>query len=405
MERYPIIILGDGVASQAAAIHLENELGRTRFKWIRTRGQFCYHRPGYADKFTREEVRDLQRENLSSELFEKTGVFYRLKSTPPDPAPAPAAIDFGARIVELVNGEQIGFDKMILSPGSSPEHWPIPGSTLHGVFPLRSLMSPGIFRDIVSRNHRAVVLGRGLMELEVASVLAQRGLQVTLIFPDERLLDGMLTDEVSAYFQGLFQAHSVNLVSQIRLKSIEGNDHLQKLILEGRHELPADVLIVSTPSRPDLGLCRGGDLDHGEGLKVNEYLETNRTGIFAVGETVEYRDLLFDKFRRLRQCTDLILQGVAAARNASGRPIPFTLVPCRKAQIFEHHLEFWGDTEGADQVIYRGNIGRSCFSGWWLAQGRVISALTVNRPGTEQDMAREMIRSRRVTSPIHLLEA
>jgi hypothetical protein len=77
-----------------------------------------------------------------------------------------------------------------------------------------------------------------------------------------------------------------------------------------------------------------------------------------------------------------------------GEREPFVHVPYFFSDLFDLSFEFWGDPEGAEETVYRGELESGSFSVWWLADGRLLAALAVNWPEEEGKLAAEWIRAR-----------
>ena len=105
--------------------------------------------------------------------------------------------------------------------------------------------------------------------------------------------------------------------------------------------------------------------------------------------------MLFGKQRRVEHWDNAVEQGRHAARVMLGEREPFVHVPYFFSDVFDLSYEFWGDSEGAEEVVYRGDVTTRSFSAWWLKEGRVIAALVMNRPDEERELAPKLIQERR----------
>jgi hypothetical protein len=85
-----------------------------------------------------------------------------------------------------------------------------------------------------------------------------------------------------------------------------------------------------------------------------------------------------------------------------GERTPFRHVPYFFSDVFDLSYEFWGDPEGAEQVIPRGDLTSSSFSVWWLRESAVVAAFVMNMPDEEREMAPKWIESKRAVSAAKL---
>ena len=135
----------------------------------------------------------------------------------------------------------------------------------------------------------------------------------------------------------------------------------------------------------------GSGLQLGDGVLVNEYLETNMPGIHAAGDVANYYDSLFERQRRVEHWDNAVSQGQHCARALTGDRNPFQHVPYFFSDVFDLSYEFWGDPADASEIVERGHLSTTSFSVWWLSQERLVAAFTLNRPGEERDAAQRWI--------------
>jgi NADPH-dependent 2,4-dienoyl-CoA reductase/sulfur reductase-like enzyme len=117
-----------------------------------------------------------------------------------------------------------------------------------------------------------------------------------------------------------------------------------------------------------------------------------------------YPDLIFNKRRRVEHWDNAVSQGTHWALVALGDREPFVHVPYFFSDVFDLSYELWGDSEGATEIIVRGDITASSFSVWWLKAGRLISAFVMNRPDEERQVAPEWIKSEQAVSSKRLAD-
>jgi NADPH-dependent 2,4-dienoyl-CoA reductase/sulfur reductase-like enzyme len=166
---------------------------------------------------------------------------------------------------------------------------------------------------------------------------------------------------------------------------------VEKVVLESGHELRADLVVAGIGVEPVVDIFRDTDVRVDNGIVVNEYLETGINAIYAAGDVANYYDVLFQKQRRTEHWDNAVSQGQHVAHVLSGKREPFVHVPYFFSDEFDLSYEFWGDTEGADQIAYRGQVEKGTFSVWWLREGCVRAAFVLNRPDEEREMAPKWI--------------
>jgi 3-phenylpropionate/trans-cinnamate dioxygenase ferredoxin reductase subunit len=174
--------------------------------------------------------------------------------------------------------------------------------------------------------------------------------------------------------------------------------------LAGHGMRPCDLMVVGVGVRPSTGVLMDSGIDLGNGVVVNEFLETTVPGIYAAGDVANYEDTLFGKRRRVEHWDNAVSQGQHCARTLLGERAPFVHVPYFFSDVFDLSYEYWGDASGADEVVHRGDVSGKSFSVWWLQKGRVVAAFTMNRPDEERETAPKWIEAHHSVSGTKLAD-
>ncbi len=313
--------------------------------------------------------------------------------------------DLGAHLLETGDGSTFEYDKLLIVTGSRPNKITLPHADLPGIYYLRSLAHAQQLREQAQKGGKAVIIGGGYIGMEVGATLASTGVDVTLVYRDNRLMERLFTPPMSGFFEDCYHSKGVKLISQSEAAAFLGHDHVTGVALLSGEHVPADFVVVGVGASPNIGLFEGSELnlDHG-GIVVNKYLETNVAGIYAAGDIANYYDVLFQKQRRIEHWDNAVTQGKHAAQIMIGTTHKeYMHVPYFFSDIFDLSYDFWGETETADQVIYRGDIESGHFSVWWLSGEQVVGALVMNsRPDDERKLAPEWIRFKGRPNPLML---
>jgi NADPH-dependent 2,4-dienoyl-CoA reductase/sulfur reductase-like enzyme len=164
------------------------------------------------------------------------------------------------------------------------------------------------------------------------------------------------------------------------------------------------MVVAGIGVQPVTEFLASSGIELSDGVVVNEYLETNRDGIYAAGDVANYQDVLFGKRRRVEHWDNAVSQGQHCARLLMGERQPFRHVPYFFSDEFDLSYEFWGDTSGADSVVTRGDVNTKSFSVWWLRGKQLVGAFVMNRPDDERNAAPQWIESKRVVEARELRE-
>lgn len=391
MNSYKYVILGGGVAAgYAAQEFVAQGLRPGELCIISAEASAPYERPPLSKQYLagRKDHADILIND--EEFYQEHGITLHLKTTV-------TRADLEGRVLHTRQGGRIGFEKLLIATGSQARQLNIPNADLEGIFYLRTDDDAAHILDAYrSQDVREVlVVGGGYIGMEVSAVLAAVGMNVSIVFPEERLMERWFTPAMSLFFEKYYQKRGVALLPNCKPVRFHGADRVESVMLSTGEILRVDAVVAGIGVKPELKLFQNTplNLQYGQGIAVNKYLETNLPGIWAAGDVASYYDTLFDKRRRIEHWQNAVNQGRHAARAMlSGRREMFMQIPYFFSDIFDLSYEFWGDIEGHDQVIHRGDLGSASFSVWWLRQGAVIAAFVMDRPNEERELAPEWIR-------------
>jgi NADPH-dependent 2,4-dienoyl-CoA reductase/sulfur reductase-like enzyme len=274
----------------------------------------------------------------------------------------------------------------------------VPGSDLRDVYYLRTLEDSKRIRQKAEGAKRAVVIGGGFIAMEVTSVLAQKGIETTMVLPDDRIWKRFFTAPMSRFFEEYYTARGVRFAKNNKVVKLNGPGAVESAVLQDGQIAPCDMVVAGIGVKPVTEPLANSGIDVADGVVVNEYLETSQPDIYAAGDVASYYDVLFDKHRRAEHWDNAVSQAQHCARILSGERIPFIHVPYFFSDVFDLSYEFWGDSSSADEVVERGDLSSRSFSVWWLRQGKLAAAFTMNRSDEEREAAARLIESREAVS-------
>jgi NADPH-dependent 2,4-dienoyl-CoA reductase/sulfur reductase-like enzyme len=296
-------------------------------------------------------------------------------------------IDAGRKLLRLRSGEDLGFERLIIATGARVKTLDVPGSDLAGIYYLRSMEDARRIRAHAGSAKRALVAGSGFIGMEVASVLAQKGIAVTMVLREDRIWKKFFTPAMSRFFESYYAARGVQFIKQATVAELRGDGAVSSAALDGDRTVACDLVIAGIGVRPVTELLADSGIEVADGVMVNEYLETNQRDIWAAGDVANYQDTLFGKRRRVEHWDNAVSQGQHCARALAGERTSFLHVPYFFSDVFDLSYEVWGDPSGASEIVERGDLGSTSFSVWWLQRERLVAAFTMNRPDEEREAA------------------
>jgi NADPH-dependent 2,4-dienoyl-CoA reductase/sulfur reductase-like enzyme len=399
MDEAKFVILGGGMVAGYAAKQLV-ELGSTAGELAILSGDTAlpYERPPLSKGFLAgKDTEDSIRIN-PEDFYRKHGIEVRLGCEI-------SGVDPARKRLSLASGGQFGFSKLIVATGARPRTLEIPGAELKNVYYLRSLDDSKAIRRRGENVKRAVVMGGGFIGMEVASVLAQKGIETTMVLREDRIWKQFFSPEMSRFFEAYYAARGVRFVKLAAVRELRGDGVVNSLVTGDGQAVACEMVVAGIGVRPATEMLVNSGIEVADGVTVNEYLEASQPGILAAGDVANYQDVLFGKRRRVEHWDNAVSQGQYCARALMGERIPFKHAPYFFSDVFDLSYEFWGDPAGAEEVIHRGDLSSSSFSVWWLRQKRVVAAFVMNRPEEERELAQKWIELGQPVSAVRLGDA
>ncbi len=259
-------------------------------------------------------------------------------------------IDPEAKRVEGENGH-ITYDKLIIATGSAPFIIPVPGKDLPGVITYRDLDDTNAMIKASAKGGRAVVIGGGLLGLEAAAGLAERGMEVTVVHLMGHLMERQLDEAAGYLLRRDLEARGITIRTQASTKAIIGEGRAEAVLLEGDETLPVDLVVMAVGIRPETRLATDAGLTVARGIEVNAQMQSSDPDIFAVGECLEFDGHLFGLVAPLYD------QAKVLARTLLGEPDVFVVKDtATKLKVTGCDLFSAGDFaegEGREDIVLR----------------------------------------------------
>jgi nitrite reductase (NADH) large subunit len=203
------------------------------------------------------------------------------------------AIDREAKTVTSQSGRVVAYDKLLIATGSRPLAPPIPGLGLPGVCAFRDIHDVETMLEAARTKSHAVVIGGGLLGLEAAWGLKQRGMSVALVHLMSTLMERQLDVPAAQMLQKALDRRGISFFTSGQTESITGSEKVEGVQLGDGRYIPADLVVLAIGIRPNIDLAKAAGLQIGRGITVFDDMRTSDPAIFAVGECVEHRGQVF----------------------------------------------------------------------------------------------------------------
>ncbi|MCK9608339.1 MAG: FAD-dependent oxidoreductase [Methylomonas sp.] len=262
---------------------------------------------------------------------------------------AVVAVDRANRRVIAKDGTSAEYDKLVIATGSLPLMLDIPGRETEGVMGFRDIADVQTMIEKSQTKQHAVVLGGGLLGLEAANGLMQRGMQVTVVNRAGHLLNRQLDKQAAGFLQRQLEDKGIEFRLGVTISEIISQDeHIGSVRLSDNSLLPADILVMATGIQPNIALGQAMGLACERGILVNDTLQTSDENIYSVGECVEHRGEIFGLVAPVYEQAKVCAQHLAGRASAAYR----TLLSATMLKVTGIDLFSVGDFEG-DSTCHR----------------------------------------------------
>ena len=337
MSKHQYLILGGGmVAGYAAKELVERGLKPGQLTIVSADDTLPYERPPLSKGYLAGE-QDLKSILIGDEAFyEDHGIEVRLSTRA-------GRVDLENRKLQTDSGDTLNFGKLVIATGAHPRHFPDLRETPNGLYYLRSVADSSLIRDRSQGAGQAAVIGGGFIGMEVASVLARKGVETTLALPEERVWERFFTPEMSRVLREILRGSRGAASAQGKGQLNFGSRRTRSRTLKSGDEIEADLIVAGIGAVPATELFEGAGLRIDHGIAVNEYLETGIEGVWAAGDVTNYHDVIFGRNRHTEHWDNAVEQGKHVARALTGDRAPFVHLPYFFSDVFDLSYEFWGD--------------------------------------------------------------
>ena len=213
-----------------------------------------------------------------------------------------------ARKVVARDGTTAEYDRLLLATGSNPYILPVPGNNLPGVITFRDMNDVDTMISASKSLRHAVVIGGGLLGLEAANGLKQRGMHVTVVHLSKTLMDRQLDEVAGGMLHRSLEERGVEFLLGAETKEIIGKKRVQGVRFKDGRETTADLVVMAVGIRPNIELAKKAGLYCERGIIVNDTLQTYDPRVYAVGECVQHRrqtyGLVAPLFEQAKVCAD-----------------------------------------------------------------------------------------------------
>jgi 3-phenylpropionate/trans-cinnamate dioxygenase ferredoxin reductase component len=365
------VIVGASLAGAKAAETLREEGFDGRLVLVGSEAERPYERPPLSKDYLRGEVGREKVYVHEEGFYTEHGIELRLGRTA-------VSLDTSNAQLELDDGEQLSYDRLLLATGAAPRRLEIPGAELDGVFYLRSVQDSDALRERLDRGGAVAVVGAGWIGAEVAASARQRGLEVTVVEPGSVPLERVLGTEVGAIYRDIHVDHGVRMMTGTGVEAFEGDGAVESVRTGDGRVVDCDFVVVGIGVQPRTELAEEAGLAISNGVLVDERLRASAPGVFAAGDVANAMHPFYGDPVRVEHWANALNQAPAAARNMLGQSTAYDRLPYFFSDQYDVGMEYTGYARGCDRVVLRGDPAAREFVALWMFEDRVMAGMNVN---------------------------
>lgn len=198
----------------------------------------------------------------------------------------------------FANGESLKYDKLIIATGSKPNKFGWPGQDLKGVMGMYHKQDLEALEKYAPNNKvckHAVVVGGGLIGIELVEMLHSRHIPVTFLVRESSFWNTVLPERESALINREIRSIGVDLRLGVNLKEIKADENgtvKSVVIAETEEEIECNILGLTAGVSPNIDFLKNSKIETHRGVKVNRFLETNIPDVYAIGDCAEQREAI-----------------------------------------------------------------------------------------------------------------
>jgi len=311
------------------------------------------------------------------------------------------AIDRAGRALTTESGERIPYDALVLATGSLNRILPMfpPGD---GIYYLRTEGEAAALKEHLHRSKSLILVGGGVVGLEIAASAAEIGLKVTVIEIAPRILARVCDAETGAIIHAAHTAHGVDIRTGTAIESMRKlADGRFEIALKGGGALTADLIVVGAGAVPDDALARAAGLDVKDGIVVDDHGRTADPAIFAAGDCTRFPaphgPVRLENWRHAQE------HGAVAGRNAAGGDAAYSVAPSFWSEQYDLYIQGMGWPPPQPRARVKRQIGPNAMIQFELDGDRLVFAMGIN---AQRDIAaaRRLIERKVLLDPAELAD-
>ena len=382
MSKEKTLIIGGGQAACQTATSLRSKGYNGEIKIYCSENYLPYQRPPLSKKFL---LGELEKERL----FFKPEKFYNESEISIKLNSYVQGIDAKNKEIFLDDNETENYDNLVIATGTKPRTIDVEKKISDKVFYLRSIDDVIRITDKIKNSNKVAIIGGGYIGLEVAAVINNLGLHVTIVEMASRILERVTSEVISSFYSKIHAQAGVELQTNTSVEGILGNEKGIEVITSNG-SIISDFVIVGIGVLPCDTIASDSGIEVNNGIIVDEFCRTSNDSIFSAGDCTMHPNIFYNKNIRLESVHNAIEQGKTVAASIIGEKSVYDQVPWFWSDQYETKLQIVGLLDNYDDIIVRGDLEKQSFAVFYMKDNRIVASDCVNRPA-EHMMSRKFI--------------
>jgi 3-phenylpropionate/trans-cinnamate dioxygenase ferredoxin reductase subunit len=367
------LLIGGGLASASCAAELRKRGAEGSVLLVGREPEPPYERPPLSKEYLRGEAGRADAYVNPPSWYEENGVELLTGTNV-------MAFDPEARTAKLQGGDEVRFGKALVATGAMVNILRVEGAENEGIHYLRAYGNSDAIRADAENAEHVVLIGGSYIGAEVAASLTANGTKCTIVTMEDVALSRTFGEEAGRWFHQLLESKGVTVHGGEELEAYEGDGRVKGVVTKSGLAIECDTVVVGAGVRPDAMLAQRAGLEVDDGITCDSKLQSSTEGIYAAGDCCSYESVVHGQRLRVEHWDVAMQQGMHAARNMLGAGADYEVVPYFFSDLADWaSLEYVGPAYEWDEEVWRGDREQGEFSVWYLKDGRVAGALSVER--------------------------
>ncbi|MGB7588282.1 MAG: FAD-dependent oxidoreductase [Solirubrobacterales bacterium] len=367
------LLIGGGMASAHCAAELRRRGAEGSILLVGRESEPPYERPPLSKEYLRGEAE-------RADAYVNPEGWYRDNDVELLTGVNVMSIDPGTRTASLQGSDEVRFDKALLGTGAMVNILRVEGAENEGIHYLRAFGNSDAIRADAEAADHVVLIGGSYIGTEVAASLTAKGVKCTIVMLEDIALSRTFGADAGRWFHDRLESNGVTVHGGEELAAFEGDGHVKAVVTASGMSIECDAVVVGAGVRPDTVLAQRAGLEVDNGIVCDSKLQASVDGIYAAGDCCSYASVIHDRRLRIEHWDVAMQQGLHVARNMLGDDLDYEVVPYFFSDLADWAgLEYIGPAQDWDEEIWRGDRDSGEFSVWYVKDGKVAGALSVER--------------------------